>query len=273
MPLGSASVSATFTHDGSQTQSSLGLNQRVNDYVGYNVSGSTQTPSSQQSYTANLSLLPKYTQLDLGVAANDGRSRSYTGTLSGGVVFDGGEPLFSPHQIQDTYAVVSASQLPGARIETPAGPAWTDSAGRAVAASLMPYSESRLALQTKGLPRNVDIKNGVQVVEAGRGSVSHINFTAMRLRRVLLTVHDTQGQPLPTGLGVLDNSDHYLSIVGPGSQVFVDAEHLKTGVFVKPENGQPCRLEATLNKQPKDVPYEQAPAICRPVATIPHPIS
>jgi len=47
--------------------------------------------------------------------------------------------------------------------------------------------------------------------------------------------------------------------------VFVDADRLKTGLFIKPAIDQLCRIEATLDKRAKDAPYEQAQAVCHAV--------
>ena len=64
-------------------------------------------------------------------------------------------------------------------------------------ASLPAYQASLLELEGKSLPRQVDIKNGTKMLEAGRGSFNKVDFDVIKVRRVLLRATDVDGKLLP----------------------------------------------------------------------------
>lgn len=256
-------VSANAFRTGDQTQAGVTYDQQVNDYFGYNVAAATQAPGGHQNYSASVRVLPKYTQFGATATATSDSAQSYSASLTGGVAFDGMHPLFSPYAIGDTYAVMQAGDLSGARIITPAGPVWTDYSGRAVASNLTPYRNSRLELGVDGLPRNVEVKDAVNVLDAGRGSVGRVAFKAVRIRHLLLTVHDAQGKSLE-GASVLAPDDRFLTIVGPESKLFIDAEQFASGALqLKPESGPACFIQFKPNARPDDnAIYETASTVC-----------
>jgi outer membrane usher protein FimD/PapC len=264
-PLGdnSGNLSASALKTGNQSQAGVAYSQQVNDFFGYNVSGAARAPGGHQNYTASLNVMPKYTQIGATAAGTTDGTQSYSVSLTGGVVFDGVRPLFAPYPIGDTYAVMQAADLSGVRIQTPAGPVWTDFSGRAVAPNLMPYRNSRLELGVDGLPRNVEVKDAVNVVDAGRGSIGRVIFKAIRMRHLLLGVRDVHGKPLE-GAGVFSPDNAFLTIVGPDSKLFIDADRFTHGMLkIKPDSQPECFIHYTPNVHPHDdAIFESASTVC-----------
>ena len=135
-----------------------------------------------------VSALPFYSQLDFNYTRSDAERSSYQGGARGGVVLHSDGLTFSPYPVRDTFAVLSVGDMAGIKVNTPSGPVWTDWQGQAVAPQLSAYGRSPLEVQTRSLPRNADIHNGLAVVSAGRGAVDRIEFGVSLTRRALLTL-------------------------------------------------------------------------------------
>ena len=171
---------------------------------------------------------------------------------------------FSPYAIADTFGIVSVGDLPGVKVATPYGPVWTDGEGQAVIASLLAYSRSRVEVVTKTLPRQVDIKNGYQQVEAGRGSFNTVRFEVLKVRRVLLQVRDEQGKPLSPGASVLTVDNQFLTTVVGGGKVFLSNIDRRQVLKVVLPDSRGCELQLDLPaKADIDQLYETAEVICR----------
>ena len=206
--------------------------------------------------------MPRYTQANLGFSRN-GASTTYSGQLQGGIVAHKDGVTFSPYPVQDTFGIVSVGGVSGVRIGTPQGPVWTDAWGRAVAPQLFPYHTSRLEVATRSLPRNVDLVNGYQELDAGRGSVNHIRFGVVNARRVLLKAVGPAGQALEKGGAVVDGDNQYVTSVVDGGQVFLPDVRDGANLRVTLSNGGSCRLAFSLPEKPDASTYfESADATC-----------
>lgn len=266
LPLGRAYASFSATQEGRYTRASLNASQQVNEYVSYSLGTSTlDNRFRRYGFNGSLNLRPLYTSLYAGYSYNGHNSHSWSGSMNGGVVYDGQGLLFSPQSVSDTFGIVSLPELPGAKIQTPAGTVWINGSGRAAVPSITPYQRSHVELVTHGLPRNVEVRNALSVTEAGRGSVSRVSLKAERHRKILLQVTRPDGKIFPQGMAVLDARGNYLSITGSDSDIYLAAEHTGNGVVIEDDNGQRCTLDFILNSLPPkdDAPYETIPAICR----------
>jgi len=99
-----------------------------------------------------------------------------------------------------------------------------------VVSQVAAYGRSPVEVQTRSLPRNADISNGLAVISAGRGAVDRVEFGVALTRRALLTVTTPQGTPLPRGAAVSTVDGEFVTLVQEGSQVFLpnvpDPRHL-----------------------------------------------
>ena len=263
VPLGGdRRVSSYTSRRGDQFTAGTALSESVNEYVNYEVGVERDLNARQQSVRGHVDLLPRYTRVGLGVS-RDPLGTSYTGQLQGGVVAHESGLTFSPYTVQDTFGIVSVGDIGAAKVETPQGPVWTDFSGQAVIAGLPAYTNSRVEVQTQSLPKRVDLKNGTQVLAAGRGSFNAVNFDVVQVRRVLLTANDQDGRPLPQGASVFGKGDRFLtSVVGEG-MIFLNDVTESQSLRVSLPDSSTCLLRIDPEtKSDNDLFYETTSAVC-----------
>lgn len=239
------------------------FSERVNDAVNYEVGVAREQTSREQSVHGRVNVTPRYTQFSLGMR-RDSLGTGYSSQLQGGVVAHEEGLTFSPYAVQDTFGIVSVGGVGAAKVSTPQGPVWTDYRGQAVIASLPAYQNSSVQVQTKSLPRRIDLKNGTKTLAVGRGSFNKVDFDVIKVRRLLLDVRDEQGQPLPQGAAVFDENNAFLTTVVGEGMVFLNNLDEPQVLSVSRGDGTTCSLE--LNPEPEtdeDQLYETASAICR----------
>ena len=263
VPLGAdRRVKSYISRRGDQSRAGTALSERVNDYVNYEVGVERDLSAQEQSTRGQIDLMPRYARVGLGVSRAPS-STSYTGQLQGGVVVHEGGLTFSPYPVGDTFGIVSVGDIGAAKVDTPQGPVWTDFTGQAVIASLPAYANSRVEVQTQSLPKRVDLKNGTQVLAAGRGSFSTVAFDVVKVRRVLLNASDQQGRQLPQGASVFGKDDRFLtSVVGEGMIFLNDASEAQTLRVSLPDSST-CLISLDSGTRPdNDMFYETQSAVC-----------
>lgn len=259
----SRSMQARVSRSGdSDTRIGTTYNDSVNDALSYSLSASQQGSGNGTDLAGSLSATPRYSQVNLGYAQDGSGRTSYNAGARGALVLhrDGITP--SPHQVQDTFGIVSVGDEAGIKIHTPNGTVWTDAGGRAVISQLSSYRANRVEVATNTLPRNVDIDNGYKNIEVGRGSVSRIDFDVVKVRRVLLSAQYQDGGQLPKGASVLDKDGSYLTMVVDDGKIFLD-DASKQSLVVNLPGGDQCSLEFKLPEIPDlESYYEQTSAVC-----------
>lgn len=233
------------------------------DFAKYRLSTDRDLENRQQNFAANVNLTPRFAQVGLGYAKNGTVSTSYNGQLRGGVAMHGDGLTLSPHPLADTFGIAKVGDVAGVKLSTPAGPVWTDGSGNAVIPRLSAYGNSRVEIETKTLPRNVDLKNGSKSLAVGRGSVSQLDFAVIKSRRALLVVSDADAQPVKKGASVLDSQGKFVTTVGDGGKVFIANGHLDDSLSIDLGEGRSCALDYNLPEEPDlEVYYETAKATC-----------
>jgi outer membrane usher protein FimD/PapC len=250
---------------GGEHRIGVGLSEQLNDQLSYRVGVERDSRDREVESSLGVSALPWYSQLDANYTRSDDQRSSYQGGARGGVVLHGDGLTFSPYPVRDTFAVMSVGEMAGIKVSTPSGPVWTDWQGQAVVPQLSAYGRSPVEVQTRSLPRNADISNGLAVLSAGRGAVDKVEFGVALTRRALLTVTTTDGQPLPRGATVTTADGEFVTLVQEGSQVFLPDVLERRALWVKAPGAAPCRLDYALpdNGDP-EVYFETAPARCLP---------
>ncbi|AZE97278.1 putative outer membrane usher protein YhcD [Pseudomonas orientalis] len=263
VPLGrDRRVSSYISRRGGHSRAGTALTERVNDYVNYEVGVERDLSAREQSTRAQVDLLPRYARVGLGVS-RDSLGTSYTGQLQGGVVAHQGGVTFSPYAVQDTFAIASVGDVGAAKIDTPQGPVWTDFAGQAVIPALPAYTDSRIEVQTQSLPKRVDLKNGTQVLAAGRGSVNTVAFDVVKVRRLLVTATDEQGRPLPQGASVFGKGDRFLTSVAGDGMIFLNDVENSQALRVSLPDSSSCLLSIPTEVKPdNDKFYDTTSAVC-----------
>ncbi|WP_169871128.1 fimbria/pilus outer membrane usher protein [Pseudomonas proteolytica] len=250
-------------HSAGENRTGLGLTEQIDEQLSYRVSAERDSRDRQVETSVGLSALPRYSQLDLSYSRSDAQRSSYQGGARGGVVMHEGGVTFSPYPVRDTFALVTVGQMSGIRISTPSGPVWTDWQGQAVVPQVSAYGRSPVEVQTRSLPRNADISNGLAMIQAGRGAVDRVDFGVSLTRRVLLTVSTDHGAPQPSGASVSTAEGEFVTLVQEGSQVFLPNVLDQPPLWITSPGGQRCLLRYTLaQKADPSVYFETAPARC-----------
>ncbi|AZE53293.1 putative outer membrane usher protein YhcD [Pseudomonas synxantha] len=266
LPLGDDRRGRAWTRrSGSDHRTGVGVSEPLNDQLSYRVDVERDSRDRVMESTIGVSALPYYTQLDLNYTRADNNRSSYQGGARGGVVVHGDGVTFSPYSVRDTFALMSVGEMAGIKVSTPSGPVWTDWQGQAVVPQLSAYGRSPVEVQTRSLPRNADISNGLAVVAAGRGAVDKVQFGVALTRRALLNVTTEGGRPLPRGATVSTADGEFVTLVQQGSQVFLPDVLEQRALWIKAPGNAACRLEYSLPERgdPR-VYYETAPARCLP---------
>jgi len=159
---------------------------------------------------------------------------------------------FSPEPIQESFAIVKLDKkVAGIAVDTGQGRVWTDFWGQAVVPSLPAYQSSNVELNTETLPKNADVRNGLQSVKVGRGAVTQLNYQLLRERRALLNVTLPDGRPLPKDSLIVDSDQQYITSSVDNGVVFINNIPASGTLLVAAENGNEAyRLMYPLNEQP-----------------------
>ncbi|NCE90209.1 outer membrane usher protein [Pseudomonas sp. L13] len=264
VPLGeSRRLRSWVRNSGGENRTGLGITEQIDDQLSYRVSAEHDSSDHQVETTLGISALPRYSQLDVSYSRSDAERSSYQGGARGGVVLHGDGVTFSPYPVRDTFALVSVGDMSGIKLSTPSGPVWTDWQGQAVVPQVAAYGRSPVEVQTRSLPRNADINNGLAMITAGRGAVDRVEFGVGLTRRLLLTVSTDQGAPLPAGASVSSDEGEFITLVQEGSQVFLPNVLGQSTLWITTPQGSRCQLRYSLpEKADHSVYFETAPARC-----------
>lgn len=265
LPLGARQTLRGYVRndDVSGTRSGLRFNEQLSDTLAYSI-GAERPDDGRAGFNGRVNLLPRYSQLDMGYSRSGVGDQNYDIGLRGGALVHGNGVTLSPYPLRETFALLKAGDNAGVKLNTPRGPVWTDSSGRAVAASLPAYSKGRVELDTASLGRNVDVHNAYQEVEAGRGAVPHLAFEMVTARRVLLQARMPDNDFVLKGVGVFDGQGQYVTSVLEAGRIFLSDLQPGLQLHVRLPDGRRCRLEFALSQEPDvDALYETASAICR----------
>ncbi|MBC3479735.1 fimbria/pilus outer membrane usher protein [Pseudomonas capeferrum] len=153
--------------------------------------------------------------------------RNFSLNASGAVLLHGDGLLFGPY-VGDTAAVVEVPAVAGVGVQN-ATAAQTNQDGYAMIPYLQPYRVNNLVLQTDQLGPEVEIDNGTAQVVPRRGAIVKQRFAARHVTRLVLTLHDAGGQPLPFGARLQDRDGQMLGLIGQGGRVMLsDVEQAQT---------------------------------------------
>lgn len=265
IPLGETRRARTWVRNsGAEHRTGAGLSEQLNDQLGYRAGVEHDTRDQQVSASLGVSMLPRYSQLDINYTRDAADRESYQGSARGAAVLHKGGVTLSPYPVRDTFALLSVADLAGIKVSTPSGPVWTDWQGQAVVSQVSAYARTPVQIQTRTLPRNADINNGLALIASGRGAVEHIEFGVNLTRRALLNVTTADGNPLPRGAAVSSASGEFITVVQDGGQVFLTNALEQPALWIKAPGQAVCQVHYQLQAQPDiQLYYETVPALCR----------
>lgn len=264
IPFGSVRVGASMSRVGDNMTRGVTLDQTINERLSYSLAANKSSDSDVGALSANVHALPNYSQINLGYSRYGSENSTYTVGASGGVVATKQGVLFSPYPLQDTYAVVQIPGISGGEIETSQGPVWSNSQGYAVSSGMSAYGESRMVLETKSLPKNVDVSNGIQVAHVARGSVTNYTFNTVVSRRALIRIHLSDGKLAEKGSLIYDAHDNYITTVASDGTIFLIDSQLEQKLMLQTLSDQRCQVIFKLNEeQTTEKLYESYDAQCQ----------
>lgn len=265
IPLGQGrSLNSYFNNTGNGSRLGTRFSDRPTRDFGWSLASENDFGARRTSGTGSMDVITPVSQLSGSISSDNSNYTTWSAHASGGVVAHDNGVTFSPNRIGDTFGIAKVGEESGVRMDTPGGPAWTDSRGYAVLPTLTGYKQSTIQLDTRTLAKNVDINNAWQGAEAARGSVNYVDFEVVRTRRVLVVVTDAQSEPLPYGVSIFDDADRFVTVVGSKGSVFIpDVTASRKFVAQMPGNTL-CSFALVLpEKADASGFYETANAICR----------
>jgi len=258
------SVSSYLSTSRNSERAGMRYDNRSSQDRGWSLAADRDFRSQRSSGTATMDLVTPVSQLSGSVTSDSDHYTSYSARASGSLVAHGGGVTTSAYKVGDTFAIAKVGKEKGIRLETPGGPTWTDSRGYAVIPSIGSFQKSTVQIDTRSLPKNVDIANGWGETEAARGAVSHLNFSVVRNRRVLATLTDTQGKPVPYSAAVFNQQGQFVTVVDEKGRAFItDADNVGK-LDVQSSGKTICSFRLDLPEQaPANELFETSSAVCR----------
>lgn len=265
IPFGNGSSVSSYLNSASKgSRGGVRYSDRTSQDRGWSLSSDRDIQNRRTANTGTVDMTTPFSQLNASLSHDSDSNSSWSARASGGIVAHDGGVTLSPYRVGDTFGVAKVGDEVGVRVETPAGPTWTDGKGYAVLPSLNGYRRSAIQVDTRSLAKNVDIGNAWQETEAARGSVSYFNFDVVRTRRVLVDVRDAQDKPLPHGASVFDAAGNFVTVVGNQGSVFIPDASTSDTLEVQTSGATICSFSLSLPvKTDMSGLYETASAVCR----------
>lgn len=199
--------------------------------------------------------------------ANLGSSYSYSNasqqasfSANGGLVIHSGGITFAP-QLGDTIAVIKAKGAKGARLASD-NASKVDGRGFLIATNLMPYRMNEVNLDPKGSSFDVELQNTRQQIAPRAGAVVSLNFATTSGKVTLVRSVLENGEPVPFGAQVKDQSGHVIGLFGQGGQAFVrEPQSGASQMTVTWGNEEACLLDIPASVSPiqeKDIDIVRA---------------
>lgn len=160
-----------------------------------------------------------YGEVSAGYSYDKSGERLNYGLQGGILAHENGITLSQP--LSETNVLVKAPGASGVSIQNQTG-AKTDFRGYTLVSNVTPYRKNDVALLTDTLPDDVELELTNQTVIPTRGAVVRAEYVANVGARVLMTLTQANGQPVPFGAIVSSaNAPSNSSIVGNNGQVYI----------------------------------------------------
>lgn len=266
IPLGRASITrqpafntlyTTLTHDDNGATSlqtnaigSQGAQNELTYGVGTSASKSKHS-NTQTAFNGNANYNSAWGQFGSTATMGDS-SQQLSLSANGSIVAHRGGLTLGPRLGDYPFAIVDAQGAEGAKLSNGYG-ARIDSHGYAIVPSLTPYRENSIAVNTTGLPDNVDVLDSESTVIPRMGAAVEVRVKTLVGTPAILIVRDNKGNYLPIGSTLSDEHSANIGIIGQGGMAFVRGWQAdKTAISVKDASGKSqCTLypDAALAKK------------------------
>lgn len=193
-----------------------------NNALNWNVQQGYGTDNIGYSGNMNADYKGTYAEVATGYAYDKNSDRVNYG-VQGGIIAHADGVTFS-QPLGETNVLIKAPGAKGVGIQNQTG-AKTDWRGYTAVSNVTPYHKNDMSLQTDSLPDDVELELTTKTVVPTRGAVVRADYVANVGMRVLMTLTQRNGQPVPFGAivtraGKKDNKDDAF-IVSEGGQVYL----------------------------------------------------
>lgn len=203
------------------TTHNVGLNGSAleNNALNWNVQQGYGTDGVGYTGNANADFKGTYGEVTAGYGYDKDSDRLNYG-LQGGIIAHADGVTFS-QPLGETNVMVKAPGAKGVSIQNQSG-AKTDWRGYTAVSNLTPYRKNDVALMTDTLPDDVELELTNKTVIPTRGAVVRADYVANVGGRVLMTILQSNGQPIPFGTKVtMKNQKTSSFIAGDNGQVYL----------------------------------------------------
>lgn len=238
-----SSLYSTISHDnngGSTVQANAIGTQGEQNELSYGIGtlvNKTKGETSRNAFTGNMNYNSSVGQFG-STASVGNRSNQLSLSANGSLIAHGGGITAGPRIGDYPVALIEAPGAKGAKILNGYG-SEIDANGFALVPSLTPYRENTVAVNTRGLPDQVDVLENESTVIPRMGSVVKVNVKTLVGEPIVLIIKDVKGNPLPIGMDVYDEHNTSLGIIGQGGMAFVRGwQAEKNALYVNNADGQ-----------------------------------
>lgn len=180
---------------------------------GYGSNGTGNTGSLNGDYKGT------YGEVTAGYGYDKSSKRLNYGLQGGILAHADGVTLSQP--LSETNVLIKAPGAKGVSIQNQTG-AKTDFRGFTVVSNVSPYRKNDVTLDPSSLPDDVELELTSRTVVPTRGAVVRAEYVASVGMRVLMTLTQANGQPVPFGAIVnIDGQQGQGFIVGDAGQVYL----------------------------------------------------
>jgi outer membrane usher protein len=273
IPLGKThpiSVSTNVSHSSpgsTAVQTMLTGSLGVDNAVSYGISGNHRAggdSGASTSGSANVAYRSPFATLSSSISAGAGYTQGSLGVRGAVVAHPGGVTLSQP--VSETIGIVEAKDAGGARVLNAAG-VRVDRRGYAVVPFMTPYSINSVDIDPKGLSTDVELQTTSQQIAPRAGSVTMLKFPTVSGRTAVVEARRTDGEPLPFGASVYDDTGKELGVVGQASRIVARGlqDHGELTVKWGEDSSAMCHIAYTLPAREKGQQsdmYQQVTSVC-----------
>lgn len=243
-----ASYNLNSSKKGSTTQN-IGLNGTAlaDNNLSWNVQTGHASKGQGNSGNLNADYRGTYGEVIGGYGYTADSSRLNYGLQGGIIAHPDGVTLGQP--LGETVALIKAKGASGVSVNNQTG-VRTDWRGYAIVPYISPYRKNTLSLNTETLAEDADLTETSKNTVPSRGAVVELSYQAQIGARVLMTLLQNDGTPVPFGAIVTDPAMETSQsfIVGDRGQVYLTGLSNNGKLLAQwgKEAGRQCRLEYIL---------------------------
>lgn len=267
------SVSTSYTHNstgGNSVQTYLSGMLDEKQTTSYSVGvGHDRGPSdwggSNTVWSANLNKRMSVGTVGATVSKAVGSYHQISFNAQGALAVHKGGVTLGPY-LGNTFALVEAPEASGASLLS-AQDVVLDRNGFALVPALTPYRYNYIAIDPKGMNRQVEVEESEVRIAPYAGATVKIVFQTRRGVALLLSVKQANGEFVPFGAQAYDSSNQEIGLAGQRGQVYVRVAERVGKLQLKwgDQPDQSCALAYDLTQSDPEAPIVRMALACQPV--------